>query len=147
MARSSRRSWREGLRSVTRRVPAGQHPIAAHGQSVRVIQVKCLHRRPPHVRHPEEADAVVPPKEVVPPVLLTRVEQRYDLAGVRVFAGRLVTFVAVAEWTTQPEVALVVTASPGAGDDVLDLQPRHDEVLRTEAVTAAVPRRGPDAAI
>src|SRR5688572_17647977 len=82
---------------------------------------------------------------MIGPLLLTWIEQWHFHAGFGVFCSNEIALMAVANGTAQPEVRLVVRAAAGTRHQVLDFQRPQNEVLRTETISAAVPRRFADA--
>lgn len=85
-----------------------------------MIDPEHVHRRPADGRAADQRAAIV--AEVIAPLVLSRVEQRRDLAAVRITAGQVRPFVPVAEGTGQGEVARHRAAVMVAGDDMIDFK-------------------------
>lgn len=120
-------------------MPACLHPVTPHDQRVRiVVEVQRIGSRSTNWRQPNDVDAVIAPAKMIVPALCARIEQWLNVTAFGIDACGFVTFVAVAQGARQPQVAFVVRAALRDGDNVFDLQPRHHEVLRTEAVSAAI---------
>src|SRR5262245_19925391 len=71
--------------SIIRRMPSGQHPIAADRERIRVVvQMQGGDRGSSRRRPADDAQAVLSPAKVIGPVLLPWVEERHDDARLRV---------------------------------------------------------------
>src|SRR4051812_49212797 len=127
-------------------MPPGEDPIGADDQRVRVIvQVQGGDGRATGRRAAVDAESVPGPLEVIGPSLVSRVEERDQLAGCWVGRGGAVALGSVAERAAQLEVRLLVGPAACQGDGVLDFETGHDEPLRTRAVTATMAGRLADA--
>src|SRR5919199_5303164 len=101
-------------RSIPRWMPAGQHLVAAHRQSVGIVaQVQGGDGRAPAGRRADYSNPIVRPREVVPPGLRAWVEQGDRHARERVNGLDFVALVAVTEWAGEPEVGVVITTPSG----------------------------------
>lgn len=76
-------------------------------------------------------DTVFRPLEVFSPSLLSRMEQGNTRTRLRICCFNLITLVTIANWAGQPQVRLIISATFREGNNMLDLQPRHDEMLWT----------------
>ncbi len=109
--------WRPD--SVLWWMPTRQHPIAAHFLCIRIVaQAQCGDRRPPDRCQPDDAQTIFTPAKVFGPDLSAGIEKWNRLSCLRYEAG----------------------------DDVLNFQAGHDQVLWAEAIAAAVPGRRTDTA-
>src|SRR3954467_6500423 len=104
-------------------MPPGKDPGGADDQPVPAIVPgqggdRCATGR----RSAEDTEAVPGPLEVFGPSSASRVEERYQRAGLRVDRGGTVALGSVAERAAQPQVRLLVGPAARQGDDVLDLE-------------------------
>src|SRR5262249_55217536 len=72
------------------------------------------------------------------PIVLTRVKERCELAGVRVDARKIWTFECVAPCAGQGEVIGLVASAMLLGDDVFDVVSELDLFLAEETILATV---------
>lgn len=129
-------------------MPARQNPVASYQQGVRIIvKMQCGNRGSTNTGKADDAQAIVTPTEVMLPRLSPRIEQRYFFARLWVNCGRLASFVPVAERTGEPQIALFGLAPECNRDDVLNLKPCHHQILRTQAIAAAIASRFPNPSI
>ncbi len=95
----------------------------------------------------DDTQTIGTPTEVMLPRLNPRIEQRYILASLWVNRGRLASFVPITERTGEPQIAFFGFAPKCNGDDVLNLKPCHHQILRTQAIAAAIASRFPNPSI
>lgn len=125
--------------SIGRRMPACEDPIASHGNGIRIIaQVQGNHRRSTDRGQSFDPQAIVCPGKMFAPDLRARIEDRNSSTTRRINGIDFGTFVAIAERAGKPEVRLIVAATPGEWDDMLDLKACHHKVLWAEAIATAV---------
>lgn len=123
-------------------MPARGDPIGTNEERVGVaVELERYDRGAAYGGASANTQPVIAPGEMLGPVLGPRVEERDDCARARVDRLGLIGLMRVADRAGQPEIGFVVAAATGEGNDVLDLQAGHDEVLWTAAVPATM-RRG-----
>lgn len=125
--------------SVVWRVPAGQNPVAAYFKRVGVItEVQRLDGCPSHGCQTDDAQSVFAPAEMIRPRLCARVKQRNSGTRFRVCPCGLVALVTVTNGAGQPQIRFIVCAALSKRDNVLNFQPSHHQVLRTQAIPTTV---------
>src|SRR5262249_13355132 len=75
------------------------------------------------------------------PRLRSRIKQRYVLARLRIDTFCLIAFVAITDGATEQEVPFIVRAAFAGRNNVFDLQPRQNKMLRTKTIATAVTSR------
>ena len=107
-----------------------------------MVDPEHVHRRPADGRAANQRAALV--AEVIAPLVPSRVEQRRDLAAVRVAAGQVRPLLTVAKGTGQGEVARDRAAVMVPCDDMIDFECGLRPGLRQAAVFAPSARPLPD---
>src|SRR5262245_29925399 len=119
-------------------MPTRGHPLPAYDHGDNDIQPQGDDRRPTARRQADDPCPLVIPGKVFGPALLPRVEERHALAGLGVESFGLLPFGVIAESAGRPKVFFGVGPACCWGNDVLNFQPTHDQMLRTPAVAATI---------
>ncbi len=122
-------------------MPSGQNPVTPHRDGIRVIaEMQRTNRDAPNGCQSDDPETAIDPLEMLSPCVNTRVEQWYQRTSFWIRCVRLVAFMAIADRASQPEICLVISATAGERDNMLNLQASHNQVLRTQTVSTAIRR-------
>jgi hypothetical protein len=120
-------------------MPSCQYPIASHLQGIRIIaEVQGYDGGASHSGASNDPQAIFTPAEVGKPILCPGVEKRNSFSGFRINSQNAVAFIAITQGTSEPEIRFRVGAPFGKGNNMFNFQTSHNQMLRTEAVTATV---------
>ena len=120
-------------------MPTSRNPMAADFNGDRItIQMQCGHGRSADRCDPDDSQSVLAPAKVLDPVLSARIEQRLLCLRDGVHGERLIRFMSVTNWATEPEVFFVVAATLRTWLEVFDLKRNEDQMLRTQTIATAM---------
>ncbi len=100
--------------------------------------MECDDGRSPDRRQTFNTQAIVNRGKMLLPHLRAGIEERNPYTALWIDRIDLGALVAIAEWAGKPEVRLIIAATLGERDDMLDLKASYHEVLRAEAIATAV---------
>ena len=129
-------------------MPTGGDPMAAHlNRNGIIVKVQRGDSGSADRCSADDAESVTAPAKMLAPRLRAWIEQRLQRVGHRIRRRRAVALVSVAERATEPQILLVIAASLRSRLDVFNFQWSKDEMLRTEAITTAMPRQFSEATV
>lgn len=123
-------------------MPTSFCPIHADNDQSRMIQEKCVHRRPPAGRQARNDSPRIIPCEVFVPRVGPRIENRDFLTRSWVAKHDSSALAPVAVATGQPEIGFIIRAAAAARHNRIDLQNIGMQMLWTKTVSAAILRIG-----
>ena len=133
--------------SVSWWVPASDDPVGSDEQCIGIVrQVECSHRSTSDRRLADDPQAIGRPLEMLGPDLSTRI-QKGSPSPVSGSLEGPIGLIPIAQRAAQPEVGFLVASSLGPGEEVLDLEARHHQMLGAQAVATTIPGEFPDAAV
>ena len=120
-------------------MPTRLHPQTAYQKRVRItVELERYDGHSSRWGQSDNFDTRFVPTKVLRPEVGSWVEERLDSICLGVSRRRLAAFMRVAEWASQPKIFLLITPALREGGDVFNLEPRHHQALRAQAVAAAV---------
>lgn len=123
-------------------MPTSFCPVHADNDQSRMIQIKCMHRRPPAGRQARDESPRIIPCEVFVPLVGPRIEDRDYLTRSWIAKHDSRTLAPVAVAAGQPEIGFIIRAAAAARNYMIDFQNLGMQDLRTKAVSAAILRHG-----
>jgi|Deesub1362A_J573_1020465.scaffolds.fasta_scaffold09976_4 hypothetical protein len=129
---------------ILRRVPTGHYPTPTCSHEVLIVEFKGRNCSTPTSRSTNDQSAILAPTKVLTPGLTAWIKKGYSLTAFRVNAMCLRSLVAVAQWTSQPEVLFRRGAACCQGDDVFHMHWHGCVQLRGQAITTPIACLGGD---